>query len=1117
MVVPKTLKWFLLLVLLVGCAGGGYAYWVSTHSDERLREGLLDRLAEMAPQWDIRIGRARFDWNRRVHLHDLSIRPRGETAAIVQVPEVIVTLDAERFADKAEIDVRRFELLNPRLDLVRRADGSWNWQKLFPLDDEREKKPLPEWHVAGGVAEVRLEQPGNAPPGVFFLRRAEVDLVPAGRRQFRVRGAVHVDRAGGVSLDGRWNVDDRTWSLDGRLNGLAAGPELVELAAGASLDLHTKIARLHAHLDGFARETEAVPGGTVPVVLTTNAAGAASDASVNDFGVTGLLDVSFHAAQWQPGAEPEFRITGDLRNGRVTNSALPFSLHALEGRIDWDNRRLRVSNLTAKNGVTKISLEGHIDHIGAATPAQFELAFTNMALDDRLRGRLPRNWRKVYDSLRPSGLADGGVSIRRDEHGRWRAAGLRLSVRDGTATHEKFPYTVTQVAGTVQQFDDVVEIDFAGQAGRRPVTVTGYVRGEGPECEAAFDIRAAGLPIDETFRDACPAPAAKALERLKLEGQMDLRCLLVRPANSGPPFDTRMMAHITRGAIEYADFPWRISNLRGDVTFASADGTWRFTGLQGTHGTAHVAAAGAFRKAGPQDPGQLELALKVGDAQIDKDLELALPPRLKEVWEQLAPQGKLDVAATVAWSPGEAPVVALPEIAVSEGALQLKAFPYPLDKVAARGAWTEGRLDIASFSAEHEGTRVRLDGFLENGPRGDWRLRLARLFADDLVADRPFRRALPEALRLAVERAAPQKPLSLAGMLEFRGTANPGDPVTAAWNLEAVLSGNRVTAGFDIDKAHGRLTSRGTWNGAEVRVEGNIELDSADVRGYQFTEVRGPYRMIGSRLVVGSPKAFLPEPGAIPAEERLTARIIGGTFALDSQLDVFETRRGGEDEFQHHTKIVLAQGRLEEYARQYLADGRNLQGVMNGWIDLRGRGGEATNLAGRGQLQISPAALYELPVIAQIFNVLSFVPPDRTAFKYALVDYDIDRGRFVFNRIDLVGDAISLRGRGTARFDGRLALDFYSMLPRNQVPIPVFDTLVNEVTKGWVGVEVRGTVNAPLATVKAVPELDAALKRFLSAFDGVPPARPEPRPARATQMVRPSAPRQGLPLEPQRR
>ena len=76
-----------------------------------------------------------------------------------------------------------------------------------------------------------------------------------------------------------------------------------------------------------------------------------------------------------------------------------------------------------------------------------------------------------------------------------------------------------------------------------------------------------------------------------------------------------------------------------------------------------------------------------------------------------------------------------------------------------------------------------------------------------------------------------------------------------------------------------------------------------------------------------------------------------------------------------------------------------------------------------------------------------------------------------------------MRGRGAAKFDGRLALDFYSEAPKGKFKIPILTEVVfDPLTRGWMGVTVGGTVQAPRAELVAVPQLDAALKQFLGAF-----------------------------------
>ncbi len=181
-------------------------------------------------------------------------------------------------------------------------------------------------------------------------------------------------------------------------------------------------------------------------------------------------------------------------------------------------------------------------------------------------------------------------------------------------------------------------------------------------------------------------------------------------------------------------------------------------------------------------------------------------------------------------------------------------------------------------------------------------------------------------------------------------------------------------------------------------------------------------------------------------------------------------------------KTAMQNASLDEYARLHGFGGTSLHGVMNGWAELAGNSSDPKDVTGRGQLLIHPAALYELPVFIQIFKTLSLATPDKTAFNYALTSYNIGNRMVNFSGIDLIGDAISLRGRGWARFDGPLQLQFYSR-PANAWQVPLLGNLVDQFTQGWVGVSVTGTIQRPSARIVPMPQFDTAMRQFLGAFN----------------------------------
>jgi hypothetical protein len=109
---------------------------------------------------------------------------------------------------------------------------------------------------------------------------------------------------------------------------------------------------------------------------------------------------------------------------------------------------------------------------------------------------------------------------------------------------------------------------------------------------------------------------------------------------------------------------------------------------------------------------------------------------------------------------------------------------------------------------------------------------------------------------------------------------------------------------------------------------------------------------------------------------------------------------------------------------------------------------------------------------------LRLVPPDKKAFDEARFVFDIKGGLVHFGRIDLVGNSLNLVGHGTVNFDGSVRLGFASQTGRLQWPIPIVRETINELTKGWIGVDVQGTLKDPKTRVRSLPQMDDALRRL---------------------------------------
>jgi hypothetical protein len=725
-----------------------------------------------------------------------------------------------------------------------------------------------------------------------------------------------------------------------------------------------------------------------------------------------------------------------------------------------------------------------------APAGSLSLHAAGLMLDERLKRNLPASWRKVYEQLSPTGQVDVDLDLENSGAGRWEQRKFVLTAKKCTCAHAVFPYRINEVSGTIERVGRDLRINFDGFAARQNVHAEGLVRNAGPEAETTIDIDVKRLPIDDTFVYACPASAQRALSTLNLAGYADIDLLLFRPAGLNKRMQWKVASRVHDGSLKMTPFPYRLTQVSADVSYSTAAETWEFKNVQAKHETATIDASGTFARV----PAALALSVNLRHAAIDEQLQAAMRMYAPSVFHHLVPMGKLDADATIDWSPGRLPRVELTRAVFFDGNLTPRAFPFSFEGVRAEFKYkpnpderVAGRVEVQSFNAHREQTSLSANGAFSWSASG-WELDIKDLIADDVVADQHLRRALPPGLRRVIEQLNPVGPVSLVnGDLYFRGTANPADPVTAAWNLKTVLDRNSISAGVEVKQASGKVTCEGTIDHlGSVRLGGQLDIESIFVRDYQFTQVRGPFQLTGRRLSLGSPEALDPVDGSRHRNEigkRITARAVGGFVTLDAIADLGEPTS-------YHALLTLSKGDLEQYAQRYMRGTKNIRGIVNGWIELQGRGATPQGMTGRGQLQASPAALYELPVIAQIFARLSFSPPDKTAFRYAFADFEVGRGQFNFQRIDLIGDTISLGGHGTAQFDppdGRLNLEFVTKQPQNQLSIPLVNMLADEAARALVGISVTGTTDTPIAQIKPVPVLDDAMRQFQSMLEGRPP------------------------------
>ena len=1086
-------KWAIIIALLLAVTAGGVACWVWANMDQLVHKAVEDNFRKNAPGWDIQLERTRFDGANKLHVYNLRMKDQKSDEWLVEVPEVIVTVDRDEYVRSQQIVVRAIKVRQPKIRVVRSSDGKWNWQGLPPL--KLKKRSLPAWSIEDAKFDIALDYGDSFPAARFELSGGHAKLDPTSSRSFGFEGGLNLADVGNLLVKGNLNLDHGQWKVTGQMNKVVAGDRLLQFAASTSPEISDRLQSLNRQVQMAATRLR---GETVRLASNEDLSLSIPGSNSPSFGLAGLLNIAFDVVSNGDGTDPEFRVLVGLQDGTVDNGALPFTLHNVDALIYRDNKSTRIRITNAKNDQTQLALEALVGTDERGAPIGFvRTNIQDLPLDDRVRSILPRSFRKILDPLHATGLVSiQGQMQARD--GQWIPEKWRLDVRNGTSIFEKFRYPVDAVSGSMVQRPDenIFDIRFDGRAGQRPVALTGYVRNPGPKSEVLLQIKADDIPLDENFHAAFDEKGRDVISKLGIGGFADGNIQIYRAPQVGFKAIFEINAAVREGQLTYTNFPYALTNLTGNIKYTSQTRSWEYSNLQAFHNNTRVTGEGVID--GTRVPGLLHLKLAAADATLTNDLRSALGPGLQELWDQVSPTGEFDMNFDIKWltEAGRPVWVTVPRARVRNATIKPLAFPYRLENVQAELSYVPGtaetpdtgRLSIKRMIGRHGNTKVDAAGWATHRTNGEWTLHFDRLIGKDIVANSDLLLALPEGLREAFQVLNPTAPFGLENTeLEFRGAGNPAFPVTAAWHTETVLEGGAISAGMDLKNVRGRVTNHGYYGPDGLRNEGEVKLQSVEVLEHKLTNIRGPYRIKDTQLWIGAPEVFRQTPLSVPVNKRITAEAFGGQLTCDARISLTEASP-------YQVFVTVADSDLRTYANIHMPAERNMSGKMNGWIHLHGAGPEENAIKGNGQLQVSPAAIYEMPVMVnllQALGTLNFSVADSVAFRHALLNFDVKDRNFLFKEIDLIGNAISLRGRGRVDFDSRLSLDFYSKPPRTVGGIPILSQLVSGATSNWVNVKVDGTLERPRTHVQPNINLNGALRPFLQAFDEM--ARPQMR------------------------
>lgn len=1098
------LKWMVFISLIVTVVAGGAAWHVWSNSDRLVSQEILKRFDEVAPDLQLILGSTTLHGTRGATLRDLEVRDRATDQPLFRAKQLQVDLDSQWLLEHHQVAIDRVHLTSADILLTREEDGRWNWQKYRFVPPEKQAPRLPVVVLEDLRIQLTLKHGPGIPAARLLLTAPEMQAVPASSHGYDFDGAIDLPGAGLLQMGGMCDLKTASWNLEGRMRDVRADHQLLDLAHSTNPELQGHLTQLDSAIEN------ALPHIPAPEIRTAGAALSIGNNSQFAPQFVGVLDVDFRVASHAETPVPQFQLKVDIREGRMMSPAIPIQLTDVTARLYKDNQTLEFKLEDAVGEGCHLSGDVLISSAPDAQPPAANFNVKQFPISSRLSPLLPPRVRRIFDDFQPVGSMSAQGQLIMHPDGSWKPSNLYAEIHEGTTTHEKFRYPLRQLKGTIRQrpagmtaatesspnltVDDLLlDISVAGVAGSRPVNVTGWLKNPGPEAETRFEVTVTDFPLDSAFRNALEAKPQNVVESMNLTGTADAVLVFYRPPGlnkiTHPYFDVRLSA----GKMKFDKFPYAITDLNGHLTFRGSEKLWTFHQLRGRHGDGQLTATGKFD--GAPEPGVLELTIRAKNAALDADLYNALSRPQRNLWNMIEPDGFCDLTTDIHWtaSPGQPAIVRFPEhepVRVFNTRIRPKPFPFDMlikeatfsfDPNDPRHAGVQHG-EIHSFQAVHNDAPISATGWVEAKPDGEWQVHLNQLNASGISPDGQLRAALPASWNDTLKRIDESGTLSIENSeMDFRGDVTGQRSTTARWNLNMRFNDCKCDTGLEVSHIYGLVTADGLWDGFSLQNSGVIQMETAEVLEMPLTNIQGPYSLNNDELVLGSRQVFREDSqlNQVDRNSRIKAQAYGGQVVLDALV---ETREDGR--YQFFTELENA--RLESYAALHIPEQQNLRGVVSAWMSLGGRGDNPADMTGKGQLRISPAALYELPVMVKLIGAISQLNlnvQNLTAFDYALISFSVRDRAFWLDPVDLVGESISFRGKGSVGFGGAIDLDFFSRPARSRaMSIP----LINQLFTTWTKVEVTGTTDRPQVRSLPMGQLDENLKQFLQPFNPNP-------------------------------
>ena len=1026
------------------------SFYVYSRLNNEVQKYVLAELKERYPQLDIQVGNAQIVDNRGITVKDIkfSVPNRsGQPQKLLYIGELFIDcpITLQSLYQKSP-RINRITVKEPILRASRAADGTFaELQLLAGTGDSlflfpEGGKPIPVEVENGMLLYDNALQPAAVPPlrltGINFT--VTPDIADQTQR-LHIKGGADSDFFRRLDIEALFLPETKQWQFTANCRQFDWSDDLWYCLPPHPYN------KPRPHFQG----------------------------RFTDFRVSAISD---SAADWGF----RFAVSGTLAHGRLDLPHINRAFTELSTRFEITSEKIVIDKLTGNSDYARFAAsyvqDGLIFSGDPRQQAELTLNVRDLRFDEELVEILSPFLNDTTEELLARFDYGGTTDLHAQlscRNGKWHPKSLSMQISDVGFAFRAFPYRLDRLAGNLY-VDETASLHFHFQSKQDAplkVGIDGRYGNIFVDPAGKVEVTGENVPIDPKLLRSLPPSVQNVVDSLHPVGKLNARLVFELPPGDVPlskHFDI-MLDHVS---LRYDHFPYPLRDVTGWLQY---DGNiWQFRDIRGANGTAVVKGSGYLRPVGSVYGDAQEFVLHVAaeDLPIDDQIAQALiKPDQQKLLQSLNINGKVNLAAQIHYRTDEKQLnlhfQAVPRAGLS---LCTDRFPYKIENVAGEIRYENGHVIAETLTGTHRNTQLRSGLDCRFTADGQSVLLLERLTIDQLQADRELLDALPKHLRDFLETVQITKPFNLSGGVEYR-LSTQGEQ-TARWDLNWTLHQKSAKLGFPVDNIFGIVRLVGQSAGDQVRLSGELNLDSLMAYGFQVTSVCGPFFYNGKYLQLGVP-ADPRSPQIVPRP--LTGQTCDGTIRAEGLVVL-------ENGFSYTLIADLIGADLAKVAQTIEPAAQKTSGTLNCTnIALRGIGTNLETVGGSGTIQLRNANIYGAPVMVRLLRELRIKESDPNAGMFSSMDVDFRlSGMDMFlNSVIFEGGVISLHGNGKIRLDNRqVDLTMRTLLGNRRTQIPILTDLIGGVGAQLVQLKVTGPLSDPAVTRVALPEIQGALQQI---------------------------------------